>query len=53
MNEYVSNRESEKPNETDPFDVRWSHLAVDVATTYPVPGRSTNPFYSESSAVKI
>uniref|UniRef100_A0A0R3RVP1 PID domain-containing protein n=1 Tax=Elaeophora elaphi TaxID=1147741 RepID=A0A0R3RVP1_9BILA len=53
-NEYVNNKETKKPDETDPFDVRWSHLAVDVATTYPVPPvRSTNPFYSESSAVKI
>ncbi|KAL3986077.1 Phosphotyrosine interaction domain (PTB/PID) family protein [Acanthocheilonema viteae] len=53
MNECMNNRESKKTDETDPFDVRWSHLAVDVATTYPVPVRSTNPFYSESSAVKI
>ncbi|CAG9537848.1 unnamed protein product [Cercopithifilaria johnstoni] len=55
MNECMNNKESKKPDETetDPFDVRWSHLAVDVATTYPIPVRSTNPFYSESSAVKI
>ncbi|MCP9260788.1 Numb [Dirofilaria immitis] len=53
INEYISNGTSEKPEETNPFNVKWSHLAVDVATTYPVPVRSTNPFYSESSAVKI
>ncbi|VDK85177.1 unnamed protein product [Onchocerca ochengi] len=53
MNEYMNNRTSEKPEEIDPFDVKWSHLAVDVARTYPVPVRSTNPFYSESNAVKI
>lgn len=49
----TNDKESEKADETDPFDVRWSHLAVNVATTYPVPVHSTNPFYSESSAVKI
>ncbi|EFO22642.1 hypothetical protein LOAG_05842 [Loa loa] len=53
MNECINNRESEKPDGIDPFDVRWSRLAVDVATRYPVTVRSTNPFYSESSAVKI
>uniref|UniRef100_A0A183HCI6 Protein aurora borealis n=1 Tax=Onchocerca flexuosa TaxID=387005 RepID=A0A183HCI6_9BILA len=53
MNEYMNNRTSEKPEEIDPFDVKWSHLAVDVARTCPVSVRSTNPFYSESSAVKI
>lgn len=51
MNECMNNSGSEKPDESDPFDVRWSRLAVDVATTYPV--RSTNPFYAGSSAVKI
>lgn len=53
MDAYMSGKESEKADETDPFDIRWSHLAVDVATTCPVPVRSTNPFYSETSAVKI
>lgn len=49
----MNNNESKKPDETDPFDVRWSHLAVDVTTTYPVSLHSTNPFYLESNAVKI
>ncbi|VDK88533.1 unnamed protein product [Litomosoides sigmodontis] len=52
-NECVNKSESEKPDQTDPFDVRWSHLAVDVATTYPMPVHSTNPFYSESSAYTL
>uniref|UniRef100_A0A915PM83 PID domain-containing protein n=1 Tax=Setaria digitata TaxID=48799 RepID=A0A915PM83_9BILA len=53
INGFMTDERSEKPEESDPFDVTWSHLAVDVATTYPVSVRSTNPFYSESSAVKI
>ncbi|VDM41298.1 unnamed protein product [Toxocara canis] len=40
--------------EIDPFDVKWSELAVASSSSFPqTPVKSTNPFYSESSAVKI
>ncbi|VDM95802.1 unnamed protein product [Thelazia callipaeda] len=51
--ETVNNERTEN-EESDPFDVRWSQIAVDTAASYhPASFRSTNPFYSESSAVKI
>uniref|UniRef100_A0A0M3ITW0 Clathrin assembly protein n=1 Tax=Ascaris lumbricoides TaxID=6252 RepID=A0A0M3ITW0_ASCLU len=40
--------------DADPFDVKWSELAVTSSSSFnQTPVKSTNPFYNESSAVRI
>lgn len=51
LNGYMSMQEEE---EQDPFDVRWSAIAIKSSTSFQqTPSKSTNPFYNESAAVKI